>query len=176
MGGVTAAARPAKPGAKENAAMALSRRSMLWMVPGATLAVPLGTLLLPGQGRAAQVNAEGGVAVRGTDVVAYVTQGRPVAGSAAFTHDWAGATWRFASAAHRDLFAADPQRYAPAYGGFCAFAVSEGYTAPIDPAAWRIVDGRLFLNYDRAVQRRWERDIPGRIARADARWPELSAR
>jgi hypothetical protein len=155
--------------------MALSRRSMLWSVPGATLAVPLGALLLPGEGHAAQVNAEGGIAVRGTDVVAYVTQGRPVRGRAEFTQVWRGATWRFASAAHRDLFAADPGRYAPAYGGFCAFAVSEGYTAPIDPAAWRIVDGRLFLNYDRSVQRRWEADVPGRVARADANWPRLAA-
>lgn len=154
--------------------MAWSRRSTLWIIPGATLAVPLGALLLPAEGRAAQVNAEGGIAVRGTDVVAYATQGRPAAGSAAFTHAWRGATWRFASAAHRDLFAGDPERYAPAYGGFCAFAVSEGYTAPIDPAAWRIVDGRLFLNYDRAVQRRWEGDIPGRIARGDANWPRIA--
>jgi YHS domain-containing protein len=156
--------------------MALSRRSMLWIIPGATVAVPLGALLLPHQGQAAQVNAEGGIAVRGTDVVAYVTQGRPVAGRAEFSQDWRGATWRFASAAHRDMFAADPERYAPAYGGFCAFAVSEGYTAPIDPAAWRIVDGRLYLNYSRSVQSRWEGDIPGRVARGDANWPALAAR
>ncbi len=156
--------------------MALSRRSMLWIVPGATLGVPLGAQLLPAAAQAAQVNADGGVAVRGTDVVAYVTQGQPVPGRAEFSHAWRGATWRFASAAHRDLFAADPERYAPAYGGFCAFAVSEGYTAPIDPAAWKIVDGRLYLNYNQSVQRRWERDIPGRISSADANWPGLSAR
>ena len=156
--------------------MAMSRRSMLWMVPGATLAVPVGALLFPAPARAGAVNAEDGVAVRGTDVVAYVTQGRAVRGSPAFTQMWQGATWRFASAANRDRFAADPARYAPAYGGFCAYAVSEGYTAPIDPEAWRIVDGRLFLNYDRAVQRRWARDIPGRIARADANWPAIAAR
>ena len=155
--------------------MAFSRRSMLWMVPGATVAVPMGALLFSGLARAAQVNAEGGVAVRGTDVVAYVTEGRPVAGRAEFTHAWRGADWRFASAANRDRFAADPERHVPAYGGFCAYAVSEGYTAPIDPAAWRIVNGRLYLNYDRSVQRRWERDIPGRIARADANWPRLAA-
>lgn len=156
--------------------MAFSRRSMLWMVPGATLAVPVGTMLFPRPARASSVNAEDGVAVRGTDVVAYVTEGRAVPGSPAFTQMWQGATWRFASAANRDRFAADPARYAPAYGGFCSYAVSEGYTAPIDPNAWRIVDGRLFLNYDRSVQRRWERDIPGRIARADANWPALAAR
>lgn len=155
--------------------MALSRRLMLWMVPGATVAVPVGALLFPSLAHAARVNAEDGVAVRGTDVVAYVTQGRAVPGRAEFTHAWQGAAWRFASAANRDRFAAEPGRYAPAYGGFCAFAVSEGYTAPIDPTAWRIVDGRLYLNYDRSVQRRWEGDIPGRIARADANWPRLSA-
>jgi YHS domain-containing protein len=155
--------------------MALSRRSMLWMVPGATIAVPLGTRLYA-QPAPAAVNAERGIAVRGTDVVAYFTAGAPVPGRAEFAHDWGGVTWRFASAANRDLFAADPARYAPAYGGFCAYAVSEGYTAPIDPAAWRIVDGRLFLNFDRGVQRRWERDIPGRIARADANWPRVAPR
>jgi len=155
--------------------MALSRRSMLWVVPGATIAVPIGTRMFGGA-LAAPVNAEGGIAVRGTDVVAYVAEGRPAPGRAEFTHAWQGATWRFASAANRDRFTAEPTRYAPAYGGFCAYAVSEGYTAPIDPAAWKIVDGRLFLNYDRAVQRRWERDIPGRIARADANWPRLAAR
>jgi YHS domain-containing protein len=121
----------------------------------------------------ARVFAERGLAIRGTDPVAYFTEGRPVRGRAEFTHTWAGATWRFASAANRDRFATDPERYAPAYGGFCAWAVSEGYTAPIDPAAWRIVDGRLFLNYDRSVQRQWERDIPGRIARGDANWPAV---
>jgi len=154
--------------------MAFSRRSMIWMVPGATLAVPLGARLFA-QAAAAEVNAENGLAVRGTDVVAYHTEGRPVAGRAEFTHAWRGATWRFASAANRDRFAAEPERYAPAYGGFCAFAVSEGYTAPIDPNAWRIVDGRLFLNFNQSVQRRWAQDIPGRVARADANWPRLAA-
>lgn len=155
--------------------MPISRRSMLWIIPGATIGVALGSQWMPGAALAAQVNADDGVAVRGTDVVAYVTQGRPVPGRAEFAHAWGGAEWRFASAAHRDLFAADPARYAPAYGGFCAYAVSEGYTAPIDPAAWKIVDGRLYLNFNQSVQRRWEGDIPGRISRADAHWPRLSA-
>jgi YHS domain-containing protein len=122
-----------------------------------------------------RIFAERGVAIRGYDPVAYVTEGRPVPGSAAFALAWGGATWHFASAAHRDAFAADPARYAPAYGGFCAWAVSEGYTAPIDPMAWRIEGGRLFLNYDRSVQRRWERDLAARIRRGDANWPALAA-
>lgn len=124
----------------------------------------------------ARTNLEEGIAVRGTDVVAYFTEGRPRAGQAEFAHEWEGARWLFASAANRDAFAANPARYAPAYGGFCAWAVSQGYTAPIDPAAWRIVEGRLYLNYDRNVQRRWERDIRGHIARAEANWPRLAAR
>lgn len=118
--------------------------------------------------------AENGVAIRGTDPVAYFREGRPVAGRADITHAWHGVTWRFATEANRDAFAADPARYAPAYGGFCAWAVAEGYTAPIDPRAWTIVGGRLYLNYSRSIQRRWERDIAGNIARADANWPRLA--
>ena len=139
------------------------------------LLLVLGLAALVGTQVAARVNSENGLAIRGYDPVAYFTEGRPVRGQTAFTHRWDGTNWRFFSAANRDRFAADPARYAPAYGGFCAFAVSEGYTAPIDPNAWRIVDGRLFLNYDRTIQRRWEQDIPGRISRGDANWPGLAA-
>jgi len=117
----------------------------------------------------------GGVAIGGTDPVAYFTEGRPVAGSARFEHEWRGATWRFASAEHRDLFARDPERYAPQYGGYCAWAVSRGYTADIDPEAWRIVEGRLYLNYDREVQARWAEDAPGNIRKANENWPRLLA-
>ncbi|MCU0888566.1 MAG: YHS domain protein [Rubritepida sp.] len=130
-------------------------------------------LLLPGPAAAARINAERGIAVRGTDVVAYFEEGRPRPGLAAHAFEWNGARWLFATAAHRDAFAADPMRYAPAYGGFCSWAVSQGYTAPVDPNAWKIVQGRLYLNYDRSVQRRWERDIAGHIQRADANWPRL---
>ncbi len=114
-------------------------------------------------------------ALRGYDPVAYFTHGRPVEGSERFTHQWQGATWRFASAENRDSFAADPERYAPQYGGYCAWAVSQGYTASTDPEAWRIVDGKLYLNYSKSVQRRWEKDIPGNIGKADRNWPELLA-
>ena len=114
-----------------------------------------------------------GLAIRGTDTVAYFKQGAPVAGNAEFSHDWAGATWLFATAENRDLFAANPEQYAPQYGGFCAWAVSQGYTAPIDPQAWKIVDGKLYLNYNQGIQRRWEKDVPGNIKKANANWPGL---
>ncbi|WP_342078388.1 YHS domain-containing (seleno)protein [Yoonia sp. SS1-5] len=117
--------------------------------------------------------AEGGIAIDGTDPVAYFKQGAPVAGDPTITHDWEGATWQFSSAENRDLFAADPAAYAPQYGGYCAYAVSEGYTASTVPEAWRIVDGKLYLNYSRRIQRRWERDIPGRIAAGDRNWPTV---
>ncbi|MEL6605563.1 MAG: YHS domain-containing (seleno)protein [Cyanobacteria bacterium J06614_10] len=114
---------------------------------------------------------DAGLAIRGTDPVAYFAEGAAISGRPEFAYSWRNATWQFASAENRDLFAANPEQYAPQYGGFCAWAVSEGYTASIDPEAWRIVDGRLYLNYSQGVQRQWEQDIPGNISRADENWP-----
>ncbi len=118
--------------------------------------------------------ATDGVAILGTDPVAYFTLGTPTAGDPAFAHEWNGVTWHFVNAEHRDLFAADPDRYAPQYGGFCAYAVSRGSTAAIDPNAWSIVEDKLYLNLSPRVQSLWERDIPGHISRADQNWPSLS--
>ena len=114
------------------------------------------------------------VAIAGADPVAYFTEGAYVPGSEEFSHEWSGATWHFSSAENRDAFATDPQAYAPQYGGFCAWAVSQGYTAAVDPEAWKVVDGKLYLNYDKTIQARWEKDIPGNIAQADANWPEVA--
>ena len=114
-----------------------------------------------------------GVAIEGHDPVAYHRDGRPTKGSQDHVHEWMGAKWRFASAENRDRFAADPERYAPAYGGYCAYAVSKGTTAGIDPQAWRIVDGRLYLNLSPAVQALWEQDIPRHVRQADENWPRL---
>lgn len=117
-----------------------------------------------------------GAAIQGYDPVAYFTEGRPVEGSRQFTHQWNGATWRFASAANRDRFAASPEKYAPQYGGYCAYGVAHGYTVKIDPQAWSVVDGRLYLNYSPAVQADWKKDVPGYIRRADANWPKALER
>lgn len=135
----------------------------------------LGVLLPVAALAAPRVNKSffGGVALDGYDPVAYFTDGKPVEGRAEIAHEWNGAVWRFSTAAHRDRFAADPAKYAPQYGGFCAYAVSKGYTADIDPEAWKIVDGRLYLNYDLEVQKLWEQDVPGFIRRADENWPRL---
>lgn len=121
------------------------------------------------------VFSEDGLAIHGYDPVAYFTDGKPVEGKAEFTHRYEGAVWRFATAANRDAFAAEPQRYAPQYGGYCAWAVSEGYTAPIDPDAWHIENDKLYLNYSKSVQQTWVEDIPGSVAKADANWPGLKS-
>ncbi len=141
----------------------------------AALAGAIAAALLAAPQAEARVNEQGGAAIGGTDPVAYFTEGRPVPGRADITHAWGGATWRFASTANRDAFAADPARYAPAFGGFCAYAVARGYTAKIEPEAWRIVEGRLYLNYDLKTRAIWERDIPGEIRKAEANWPRLEA-
>lgn len=151
--------------------MRLSRRSLL----SVAVTAPLVAVLAPVAAFATtpSIYAEDGVAVDGTDVVAYFTQSRPVPGDPAFSYDWNGATWRFSTVANRDAFIADPMRYAPQYGGYCAYAVSEGYTASTTPEAWKIVDDKLYLNYSRRIQRRWERDIPSRISTADTNWPNV---
>ena len=150
------------------------RRRVLW----------LGMLILTFGSGAALPAAAGGVvnassftgtAIEGYDPVAYFAEGRPVEGDSAFAHDWMGATWYFASAENRDRFAADPERYAPQYGGYCAWAVAHGYTAKIDPAAWKIVEGKLYLNYSKEVQADWAQDIPGNITKSDANWPKIRA-
>jgi len=114
-----------------------------------------------------------GVAIRGYDPVAYFHEGKPVKGDPAHTVAYEGATWQFASAENRELFAADPGKYAPAYGGYCAYGMAKGGKVPIDPAAWKIVDGTLYLNVNKKVQGWWEADIPTFIAEADANWVDL---
>jgi YHS domain-containing protein len=130
-----------------------------------------------GPAAAGKVNASffGSVAIEGYDPVAYFEAGEPAQGSDAFEHRWNGVVWRFTNATNRDAFAKAPERYAPQYGGYCAWAVSQGYTASIDPAAWRIVDGKLYLNYSKSVQQTWQQDIPGNIRKANANWPGIEA-
>lgn len=115
----------------------------------------------------------GALALKGYDAVAYFNDGNAVEGSEKFTYEWNGAKWRFASAANRDSFAGDPEKYAPQYGGYCAWAVGHGYTAKGDPEAWKIVDGKLYLNYNKDVQAKWVQDIPGYIGKGDENWPKF---
>ena len=120
-----------------------------------------------------KIYSEDGIAIDGTDPVAYFTKGAPVPGDASITYDWQGATWLFSTTANRDAFAADPVAYAPQYGGYCAYAIAQGSLVSTIPEAWAIVDGKLYLNYSNRIQRRWERDMADYISQADARWPSL---
>ncbi len=115
----------------------------------------------------------GKYAINGYDSVAYHLEMKPVKGDSEFTAEWNDALWRFDSAENRDLFQSDPERWAPKYGGYCAWAVSNNYTAKTDPKAWSIVDDRLYLNYSRSVRKKWSKDIPGNIKRGDANWPAV---
>lgn len=116
-----------------------------------------------------------GLAIRGYDPVAYFTEGRPVEGSPTHTLEHAGATWQFASAEHRAAFAADPAAYAPQFGGYCSWAVSRNYIATTDPKAWEIVDGKLYLNFSRAVHTLWKVGKRKNIAKGNVNWPILRA-
>lgn len=115
----------------------------------------------------------GNKAVDGTDVVAYFTDQKPTPGKKEFAYVWKGATWLFASAEHRDLFKASPEKYAPQYGGFCAFAMARGDKVGIDPAAWVIIDGKLYLNYDLDIKKKWDMDRATYIQKADQAWARL---
>jgi hypothetical protein len=124
--------------------------------------------------KADPINKESnGVAIKGYDPVAYFTDSKPVKGSSAFTHQWMNSAWWFASAEHRDEFARNPEKYAPQYGGYCAYGVSQGHTVSIDPEAWTIIEGKLYLNYSKAVKKTWSEAIPQHIDEANRNWPGL---
>ena len=121
---------------------------------------------------AVNVDAQG-IALHGRDAVAYFIDGKAVPGAARFEHQWNGARWLFSSAANRDIFAKAPEKYAPQFGGYCSWAVSRNYTADVDPAAFAVVNGKLYLNYNADVQATWLKDVSGYIKQADAKFPAL---
>ena len=113
------------------------------------------------------------LAVGGYDTVAYHKESKPVPGTDEFTHAWKGATWRFSSKENLDAFVKEPEKYAPQYGGYCAFAVAHNGLSPGDPRHWRIVDGKLYLNLDASVQTRWNKEHLAFIKRGDTNWPKV---
>lgn len=114
-----------------------------------------------------------GVGAGGYDVVSYFTDSAAKKGNATFVASYNGAKWYFTSAEHMKTFQANPGKYAPAYGGYCAYAVANGVTAKGDPKLWKIVGGRLYLNLNKTAQSRWNDDIPGNIASGNANWPKV---
>lgn len=114
-----------------------------------------------------------GVAIKGYDTVAFFNDSDAVKGQKAFQSKWNGAIWRFQSEANLKAFEANPEKYAPQYGGYCAWAMADGKKAPVDPNQWDITDGKLYLNYDPGIKAKWLEDKAGFIRRADAKWPSI---
>ena len=113
------------------------------------------------------------LALSGYDAVSYFKDGKPVAGKPEFSYKWMDATWQFSSAENRDAFKAEPKKYAPQYGGYCAFGTSQGHLVSGDPQAWKVVNEKLYLNYNKDVQKFWLQDIPGYVQKADENYPKL---
>ncbi|MCE8529234.1 YHS domain protein [Ruegeria pomeroyi] len=146
----------------------LNRRNLIFGLAG--------TLILtapPLWAEASVFYTENGAAIRGYDTVAYFTEGAPVPGAPTIAVMWKGAVWHFASQENRAAFEANPRAFAPQFGGYCAYAVSRGYTSDTDPTAWQIVDGELYLIHSAEVARLWVEDVAGNIAGARKNWPAV---
>jgi YHS domain-containing protein len=112
-------------------------------------------------------------AIRGYDPVAYFKEGKPVVGLKEHVFKWNGASWYFSSKENLKLFQEKPELYAPQYGGYCAYGTAEGHKAPTQPDAWTIVNDKLYLNYNKNVQKDWKSDQAEFIRKADLNWPTV---
>ena len=139
----------------------------------------LGILLLfvsnPSAVLAQEIYTKGGstLALEGYDTVSYFVSGKPVSGKASLVTNYKGVVWRFSSAENKSVFDANPEKFIPRYGGHCAWGTARGYVVRGDPKVWRIVGAKLYLNYNRSVQNKWNRDISGFISKANRNWPEV---
>lgn len=114
------------------------------------------------------------IAIEGYDTVAYFTQGKPVEGDRKFQFLWRNANWRFANKENLELFKQNPEMYAAQYGGYCAWAMADGKTAGIDPDSWHIEEGKLYLNYNKKVQKNWLSTMEADIVTADNNYPKIT--
>lgn len=156
----------------------ITRRTFIFATAGAALAAGVvGATIAPGPADARKsayyTGLVKGVAVGGYDPVAYFKVGKPVKGRGDLSHRHGGVMWRFSSEENRKAFIANPAKYTPQFGGYCAWAVSRGYTAKGSPHAWSIFNGRLYLNYNKAVRSQWSRDKAGNVAKGRANWPKV---
>jgi len=112
-------------------------------------------------------------AIKGYDTVAYFTLGEPTKGSKEFQYEWQGAVWKFSNAEHLEMFKAEPEKYAPQYGGYCAWALAKDKLAPVDPKQWHIVNDKLYLNYNAKIKNKWLADHDNLIIKGDTNWPSV---
>lgn len=120
-----------------------------------------------------QIFSKNNIAVNGYDVVAYFTESKPVKGNEDYSVTWKENKWFFSTKEHAALFKANPEKYAPQYGGYCAYGSSRGYKAKTEPDAWSIINGKLYLNYNLQVREVWNKDVENYIKKADANWPAI---
>ena len=120
-----------------------------------------------------EVFIKDGNAIQGYDPVAYFKESKPVKGNEQFNFKWNDANWIFSSQQNLDSFKLNPEKFAPQYGGYCAYGMSDGHKAPTNPEAWTIVDGKLYLNYNSKVKVYWNKELAKRIEDADKNWPEI---
>ena len=150
--------------------MKTSRRSLLTSMSALMV---FSVLPLTSAQAKSRVFQKGGFAIRGYDPVAYFKAGKPVKGKKAFKTKWNGVIWAFSSQANLDAFKKSPKRYAPVYGGYCSWAMSQGRIATTVPQAWDIVGGKLYLNFSKDIRRKWRTNIPGHIKLANGHWPKV---
>ncbi len=161
----------------------ISSKKIKWTLFSLLMIVVLaGGLFIWVRGEAAQKRVNtglfGSVAIKGYDTVAYHTESQALKGKSEYSYEWNDAIWHFSSATTRDLFAANPERYAPQYNGFCASSITAGgflsaiakTTSMIDPEAWRIIDGKLFLNFSKGLMDKWSENTAANISKADQNW------
>ncbi|HEX5167670.1 MAG TPA: YHS domain-containing (seleno)protein [Cyclobacteriaceae bacterium] len=129
------------------------------------------SLSISAQCQQPEIYSSSGTAINGYDVVAYFKEGQPVEGSKDFSYEWKGAQWLFSSQGNLATFKSDPEKYAPQFGGYCAFGVAEDHTAPTKPDAWTIVDGKLYFNYNTDVRKMWREKQAEYIQQGNQNWP-----
>ncbi|HMH24024.1 MAG TPA: YHS domain-containing (seleno)protein [Puia sp.] len=141
-----------------------------------SLAVIVMVLLSQAHAQKAEVYSPGGKAIKGYDPVAFFTDSKPVMGADSLSYSWKGATWLFADRSNLQRFKANPEKYAPQYGGYCAYGTSQGHKAPTEVSTWTILNDKLYFNYNEKVKGMWVKDQPGYIQKADKQWPEIKGK
>ncbi len=121
----------------------------------------------------AEIFSPGGIAIKGYDAVAFFKQSKPVKGLDKYSYQWNNATWLFSDEESRAAFKAAPEKYAPQYGGYCAYGASEGHKAPIETDTWSVVNDKLYFNYNKKVKEIWQKDEENLIKIADQKWPAI---
>jgi YHS domain-containing protein len=142
-------------------------------IPTRSLLIIVGVLFSMAAFSQQEIYSKANQAISGYDPVAYFKESKPVKGTDQFSYVWKGGVWNFSSQENLDAFKSTPERYAPQFGGYCAYGVADGHKAPTSPDAWTIVEGKLFLNYNKDVRELWSKDQRNFIKKANENWPEV---